>query len=266
MVIGEMSRFKLLYFTVLLLFIVNLSKAQSISGKYIAKEGCVNINDSVFEFNAYWGCCFINKRYIHGNYNLIDSLIFVDAKSKPEIESFYKIIKNLLDTNSLEIKIIDNNSKESISYANVVLKDKLKNVEIISYSTNTEGYVKINNLMKCRLKNYCISLNYFGYSSILIPLDDIIGKSIEINLRDIIVVKDEIVKFKIKKNKENQLVISGPYFKKAKPYKPRIVCSSFRSTFGNYMYFYYDKFKPSRWFKKRIDLHQPIIIEFVKTN
>ena len=193
-----------------LTFNLVIGQESNLTGRYISSDNYVIISDSSLEFRTSYGCCVLTDLYGFGKYEILKDTIYVSTE-KPRSSncSKFKILNNLSSTNEISVKV-ENNGKP-IKFCTVTIEDNIKKKIIYGVSTDTSGYVNLKLKPNDHYENETLTIFILGYDKFQIPVSEIIGKSIEVNLVNYLVLKDRKVAFKIQKDNFTTKLL-GPFF------------------------------------------------------
>jgi hypothetical protein len=195
----------------ILLLTFNIAHGQSslLTGKYVSGDNYVLVSDSTLEFKSSYGCCLLVDFYGYGKYRLRGDTIFLTTE-KPLNEhlSTFKILNDLPNPFQANLKVECN--RRPIQFCNISIKDKYSNRIKFSGFTDSNGVVKIDNF-----ENSILTISFLGYDRLEIPLKDIIGKSILINLLDYEVLSNKEVVFILLRD-ITSVRLSGPFLLQTK--------------------------------------------------
>lgn len=162
------------------------------------------------EFFSEYGCCLVTETYGIGTYEVQDSILRVTPTTpRTSLRSNYQIENNLYQPDNIQITVMD--SGEPVKFCNVVIKDKLTQQVLTGASTSEIGWIEIKATDIKHNENLTIEFSCLGMDSYSIEFADVIGKSINVDLKPYRVIHDEIVEFKIRKEFDSIRLI-GPIF------------------------------------------------------
>lgn len=200
----------------LLFLTFNIAYGQNmlLSGKYVSDNNYVLVTDTTIEFKTSYGCCLLVDLYGYGKYKIQnDSILLTTEKPLNEHCSSFKILNNLPNASQVHIKV--ESSRQPVQFCNLYLKDKLSDRISYSYSTDSIGIAQLDNLPAEHYENILLSIYTIGYDRIEIPLNEIMGKSILINLLDYEVLRDKQVAFKLLHDTASTKLV-GPFLLQTK--------------------------------------------------
>ena len=234
-----------------------LAQNNQLIGIYTAHNNVNNnyikiISDSILEFKSFIGSCLLVPIYGYGKYKVLSNKIIVKTvRVDNEMNSCYDIIKNLDDKNKTEILVYDLN--DPIPYCHISLKEGNKEKVILETNTDNNGFLTIDNLDKFPIDNSIVEIGLLGYDTYEIPLKEIKGKRIRVEIKPYEILENRTVVFNIDTT-ENHLKIIGPIFpetKESKKAKRKLRIKIMLTTW------------PWKW-RFRNFSHEPKTFEFIK--
>ena len=194
---------------------ISLSQNGQLIGLYKSGENYLKIiSDSTMEFKTSYGCCLPIDIYGVGTYKKTDDKIYVNTiYADNEMNSNYDVIKDLNTNDRIELQIL--NFSTPVPYFNIALK--LKDSKKITNGTYSDenGFASIENIQKNQIDNLIVRFSLIGYDTYEIPLNEIIGKYIEVTIKPYEIIENETVIFTIA-YADNLTKITGPLFVKTK--------------------------------------------------
>ena len=169
----------------------------------------VSRNDTI-EFFSEYGCCLLTEVYGIGTYEIQDSILKVTPTTpRTSMKSNYQIENDLNQPDKIQITVMG--SGEPVKFCNVVVKDKLTQEILMGASTNEMGFVEFTTTDIDLSENLIIESSSLGMDSYSMKLQNVVGRSIIVDLKPIRVIRDRIVEFKIRKEFDSIQLI-GPIF------------------------------------------------------
>jgi hypothetical protein len=201
---------KRLWIILSLTFNLVIGQERDLTGRYLSSDNYVIISDSSLEFRTSYGCCVLTDLYGFGKYEILKDTIYVSTE-KPSSSncSKFKILNNLSSSNEISVKV-ENNGKP-IEFCTVTIDDNVKKKIIYGVYTDTSGFVNLKLKPNDHFENKTLTIIILGYDKFQIPVSEIIGKSIEVNLVNYLVLIDRKVAFKIQKDNYSTKLL-GPFF------------------------------------------------------
>lgn len=193
-----------------LTFNLAFGQNQPLTGRYIANDNYVVITDSSLEFMTSYGCCLLLDIYGYGKYTMHHDSIYVFT-GEPTLGhgSTYQTLGDLSTSDKISIKV--QNKGQPVQSCYVTLDDKSTNKIIHGASTDASGLALLDSLPTDHIENRIVTVYSLGYDRFEIPLNEITGKSILVNLSDYEVLRDKQVAFKLLSDSSSTKLI-GPFF------------------------------------------------------
>lgn len=207
---------------ILLSLIINLAHAQDlrITGRYVSNDNYVEVSDSTIEFMTSYGCCLLINIYGQGTYKIVNDSVYVTTgKIANGHGSTYRTLEDLPSNNQVRFVIQTNGEPISVCY--VSLDDNTTNKIIQGAYTETSGLASLDNIPPDHIENSVVTISKLGYDRFQIPLNEIIGKSVRVNLTDYQVVREKQIVFKVLTDNDSTKLI-GPFFLLTKEEKKEI--------------------------------------------
>ena len=199
-----------------ILLILNLENCfcqnQSLIGNYKSFDSYIHIisNDSL-EFMSTIVGGFITTIFGCGRYVVENDKILLKAV-RPNTTNFSSfLIKDSIESRRIEILILDNSNP--IMGCNAIIGYKNKRKVLLGNVADKNGKLIFDNLAAVSVEKAFLKLSLIGYDSFEIPLKDVIGKSIEVNLSPFIILDNKNISFQIVQSDMDYQII-GPYFEK----------------------------------------------------
>lgn len=180
------------------------------TGRYYSGSNYLILSDSSIEFKY-------NNVYGFGPYKIKQDKIVVRTVTKIHKYSSKYVIDSIIDSKD-KFRVSIFNPQDILPWMTFISVKKAKHrkdnsfimvensnpvlVEIFNSSDSEDKVVIFNNV----------------YDKLVIPLNDILGRSIKVYMTDNTTLMDEKVTFKIIKN-PNETIITGPFFKLSKQEK-----------------------------------------------
>ncbi|MCG3165830.1 MAG: hypothetical protein POELPBGB_01605 [Bacteroidia bacterium] len=203
-----------------LTFNLALGQNQPLTGRYISNDNYVVITDSSLEFMTGYGCCLLIDLYGFGKYQFHNDSVYVTtSKPAPGHGSTYQVLGDLPTSDQISVKV--QNNGQPIQSCYVTLDDKSVNEITHGASTDASGLALLNSLPTDKSVNKIVSIYSLGYDRFEIPLNDITGKSILVDLSDYQVLRDTQVAFKLLVD-SNSTKLIGPFFPLTKEKKKEL--------------------------------------------
>lgn len=160
---------------------VGFSQQKSIAGKYGSNDNYIILTDSTIKFKTQWGCGFRTTLYGYGSYKLQNNIIYYNPDEKENtLKPNYTIIQSRDSSSITRIKIKDNN--EQIPYCTVYLREKRSDKLVNTFLADSNGIVVIENINGKHSEEIMVKPLLLGYGKVEIPLNEILGKSIVLDL------------------------------------------------------------------------------------
>jgi len=183
---------------------------RNLTGRYLSSDNYVVISDSSLEFMTSYGCCILTDLYGFGKYEILEDTIYVSTEKPISSNcSKFKTLNNLSAANEISVKV-ENNGKP-VKFCSLTINDNFKKKFIYGVSTDTSGFAKLKLEPNDHYENETLTIFILGYDKFQIPVSEIIGKSIEVNLVNYMVINDRKVAFKIQKDNYSTKLV-GPFF------------------------------------------------------
>ena len=152
------------------------------------------IAEDTIEFKVTIGECITSKVYGYGPIKSQRNRIIVHTiRPNSEKHSNYKII-DTIQPNKIDLQVFVQGKPLYVGNVFIFMKDR-KNV-IVGTITNKEGKASLHIPDSYTIDNLFISISFVEYDSYSIPLKNINGKSVIINLSPYLILDDKKVIFK----------------------------------------------------------------------
>lgn len=200
-------------YLIILLLIAKIGFGQStFSGRYESGSDFVNfLSDSTLEFKVLYGSCLGTNLYGYGEYTLKKDKIKVKTIYHPsEYDMHYSVVKTLNDSTKIEFDI-ENLTSQPIQYCYVIVREnEAKKIHMVVIS-DERGFAVLENLAKAQIEKSVVELSSIGFETVVIPLKDVLGKSVKVVMSEYNIVADKKVFFEISSDSITTQ-ISGPEF------------------------------------------------------
>lgn len=169
----------------------------------------IGTNDTI-EFFSRIPSGFSFELFGVGRYEIIDSILRVKTfPPGPEIASGYKIIEELDDNDNAKLRV--SNKYGPVEYCNISVVDSSSRKNITWFDADENGVSHLN-LVEADLSNEAIvRFSALGMDSFSIPLSEIKGYSVEVNLKPYRVLQNDLIDFKIL-SKNGTFYLMGPNY------------------------------------------------------
>lgn len=201
-------------FCLLLCLICKLALGQSppLTGSYFSKYGggFISVSDSLIEFQTLYGCCISTTLYGYGKYEIRKDSVFISTGT-PKIGrgSTYQVLGDLPKQDEIKIKVMSDQEPNPFAFLAVIDKST---EEIIwrGPCNRIDTAFWIDSLPVNNIDNKIVEVFDIGSGQFEIPLSEIIGKSILVNLANYKVLH-ELVAFKVSSD-SGRTTLTGPIF------------------------------------------------------
>jgi hypothetical protein len=168
------------------------------------------ISEDSLEFKINYGEGIISTLYGYGKYiERGRKILLKTVRPESQDNSQHHNIRSI-DTTSIEINV--SWLKEPISSCTVLICDDRKKV-VSGSVTDNQGYAKLSNLIFTDETNYKLLIGMVGRDIYDLPLKEVLGKSMNIELCPYRVLNGPEVIFLIKEKKDDRFLI-GQYIQK----------------------------------------------------
>jgi len=166
-------------------------------------------NDSI-EFFSEYGCCLLTEVYGIGTYEIRDSILRITTTTpNTTMISNHQIVRQLDSADRIQVTVLD--SGEPVKFCDVVIMDKLTQDIVMGASTNDIGFVEFTATDIDLSENLTLEFSSSDMDFYSIKFNEVVGRSIKVDLMPFRVIHDEKVEFIIRK--ENDLIqLIGPIF------------------------------------------------------
>ncbi|MGB0871101.1 MAG: hypothetical protein ACPGSD_16045 [Flavobacteriales bacterium] len=138
--------------------------------------------------------CIITEYKGFGDYTIENDSLKIWTKFPESYTKPYQNQHALAHKHQVELHIFDQNKTPN---SLVILYNKSSNKIVLSKGNNEEGFVAISNIDTSAVDELGLIIKSFGYSDIVIPLNQVIGQSVKINLNSFYTLNNELVTFPI---------------------------------------------------------------------
>lgn len=157
-----------------------------------------------------YGCCLTEDLYGFGKYRIINDSIYITISKPPAGHgSSYHLLNDLPTKEKLDIKVQCNG--KLVYGCQVILRDKTTAKIIKGTTSDISGLALMDSLPIESVETKIVSLNLMGYDPIDMPLTEVSGKLILVNLTDYRVLRDREVVFRLFSD-SNSFKLIGPFF------------------------------------------------------
>lgn len=166
-------------------------------------------NDRDAEFFAEVGCCLPFDLYGRGEYIVSDSMLTIQTfKPDTPYNSTSEVIEVFQE--SMDVQVVVKSDGITVKHCMVFIRD-IRTNEIKHGETASEtGLATLDSLAVDSIQHVELIVASLDHDEFAIPMEQVIGKSIEVDLKPYLISRNEQIQFRIRTTGE-QIVLLGPH-------------------------------------------------------